>query len=317
VRTTPQQRKKQYRIIYGLLWEKSRIPLRSIFKAVGSYMAKKRLQEAFGQQYIIGPDIRKRSYRNLKEYMYFANFENPERAYLKYREDERITYHAQMKGFCDLWIIAKEEIEIEGDIVLEGSRSDYYVSFAPDHSWEKALQIMQKKIERCELGTYESRGIIKTHWNETIEWNEKDESLYRYFKNDLRKPLGQAMKECKVSKDGLYNWLKRLPECCNINTHYYPETLSAYIHYLFMFETDYEDFIIDLFSELPASTSFFKVSNRLFARIYVPEQYVRDNDLQMAAEKWYLPLLTINLLEKGIVRDKKSAMLEYHWVKDF
>jgi hypothetical protein len=35
---------------------------------------------------------------------------------------------------------------------------------------------------------------------------------------------------------------------------------------MFMFETDYEDFIVDLFSELPTSTFFFKVANKLFVR---------------------------------------------------
>ena len=39
-----------------------------IAKAVGPYVVRKRLKEAFEQQYIVGPDIRKRSHLNTKEY---------------------------------------------------------------------------------------------------------------------------------------------------------------------------------------------------------------------------------------------------------
>ena len=41
---------------------------------------------------------------------------------------------------------ANTEIDSECSIV-EGVRSDYHVSFVPDHSWEKAIDIMHKKIE--------------------------------------------------------------------------------------------------------------------------------------------------------------------------
>jgi len=79
---------------------------------VGPYVVRRRLKEAFEQRYIVGPDIRKRSHSNTKEYTYFLKCENPEHTYLKYREDENIIYHAQMSGFCDLWIIAMEKIDV-------------------------------------------------------------------------------------------------------------------------------------------------------------------------------------------------------------
>ena len=66
----------------------------------------------------------------MKEYMYFANCENPKLAYLKYREDKNknIIYHSQMSGFCDLLIIAKEKIDVDGDIIFEGPRPDLIIT---------------------------------------------------------------------------------------------------------------------------------------------------------------------------------------------
>jgi hypothetical protein len=310
VRTTLEDRKKQYRIIYELLLKKSRIPIKDISKIVGSYVAKKRMEEAFGQQYIIGPDIRKRSFSNLREYMYFVNCENPELAYLKYREDERIIYHAQMSGFCDLWIISRKEIDIDGKIILKGPRSDYYTSYASDRSWEKSLEIMRKKIESFNPKKYAPKHYIQTHFNESIEWDEEDELLYRYFKYDLRKPLAPVMRKHAISGGKLYKFLERLPETCTIATSYYPETLSAYDHYLFAFNTDYEDFIIELFSELPATISFFKVSDKLFIYTQISKMFFEISD-SPDLNLYYLPLLVIELLRKKIVNKKEHAITMY------
>lgn len=73
-----------------------------------------------------------------------------------------------MEGFANFWIISKEEIDAEGDVIIEGRCSDYYVAFAPNHSWDTAVQVMQKKAENLDPADYEPKGIIKTCWEETI-----------------------------------------------------------------------------------------------------------------------------------------------------
>jgi hypothetical protein len=50
-------------------------------------------------------------------------------------------------------------------------------------------------------------------------------------------------KNYRISGNELREWLEKLPECCTIATSYFPEKLSGYESYLFLFETDYEDFI--------------------------------------------------------------------------
>ena len=306
---------RDYRTIYDTFWENPRCSDSVITTLLGARIAAARLKMAYESGYTVGPDIRKRSYENLKEYMYFIKSRDPELLYMKLREDPNIIYHAKAIGFCNMWIIAKKKIDIKGEIILEGHRSDYYTSYATDRTWETALKIMQEKIETFRPETCSIHKIILTHFDDEIDWDFEDESLYRYFKYDLRKPFTPLARE-GLSKEKADEFFNNLPNTCTVATHYYPDSLPMYNYYLFMFETDYEDFIINLFSELSSSVSFFKVSNRLFASIHVPQQVMRNQDLKVAPKRSYIPLLLIDLLERGIIKFKDYSIVEYFWAKD-
>jgi hypothetical protein len=310
--TTEEQKKRQYRSIYELFSTTPRITQKDIavMMDLDSRTIANRINEASEFEYIIGAQARKRSYQNLREYMYLVKCENPEMLYLKYREDQNIIYQVKTVGISNLWIIAKEKIDIDGDILVEGQRSDYYISHPPDHSWETAIEIMKKKSEIFKPQYATPRNYIQTHFDKTIKWAPEDELLYRYFKYNLRKPFKPPIKEHGIWERNIYNFLERLPETCTVFTDYYPDSLSAYDPYLFMFETDYEDFIIELFSELPTTSSFFKVSDKLFAHIHIPGELARIDDSN--PPKLCIPLLALDLKEKGIVRNKDYLVPEYY-----
>jgi len=268
----PELRMAQLRRIYEVLIQNFRITITDISKDLGidRTTARNRVREAFDEGYISEPNVRKKSYLPFIEHVYFVHCKDPLEQYLRFSEDERIVYHAVMDGFANLWVISKEEIDIEGDILISGPRSDYHVAFAPNHSWKTAVKIMKEKVEKFDPDKYEPKGIIQIHWDETIEWDEEDEILYRYFKYDLRKPVTPLKREYSIATRKFKDWLKKLPEYCTIITRYFPGKRSSYDSYIFVFETDYEDFVIDLFSELPTSSLFFKVSNKLILYAYVP-----------------------------------------------
>ena len=319
MRVSIAEKKKHYRIIFQLLTEDNRIFIKEISKAIeiSNRKAGNRLREAFKKGYIVGPHIRKRSYLPFVEYVYFVRCKDSLEQYLKFKEDQRVIYHAVMDGFANLWVISKEEIDIEGDVLVGGPRSDYYMPTAPDHSWDTAVQIMRKKVEDFNQKEYEPKGYIENHWNETIEWDEEDEILYRYFKYNLRKSFTSIMKKYKIAKEKIIEFLERLPKACTILTSFFPETISAYDPYIFVFETDYEDFIIDLFSELPTSCLFFKVSGKLVLYAYVDREQVKSIDLHVPdISKMHIPLLIRNLIKKGIIKSKERAAVAYHWRKD-
>jgi hypothetical protein len=304
------------RLIYEILFRNYGVSLNELNELLRVRNASKILRKSREEQYIVGPEIRKMSYSNFPEYMYFADCDDPDLLYQKYRKDENIISHALMYGFANLWVISKEKIDIEGDILVEGLRSDYHVAFAPNHSWDDAIQIIRKKIKEFDPKEYIPKGYIKTHFDDTIEWSETDEILYRYFKYDLRKPFVPVMDEYKICTYTVYKWLERLPECCTITTSYFPEKLSEYEPYLFLFETDYEDFVVEIFSELPSSSWFFKVSDKLFLYARVPKKYIGGDDPQTEPSELNIPSLANEPLEKGIIRRRARGPIETYWVKD-
>lgn len=318
MRTTLEDRKEQYRIIYELLYKKARIKVKEIASVLGinRNAASRRLKEAFELNYILTPQIRKCSYANLKEYMYLINCKYPFDLYNQYLTDPNVVYHAVMGGFANLWVISTEKIHIKGDILFEGYRSDYSIAYAPYHTWEKAIQIMHTKVEEFNPDAYTRNTIIKTHWDESIPWSTEDEILYREFKYNMRKNLSPLMKKHLISGQKIYEFLEKTTEYCTVFTRFFPETMASYDPYLFIFETDYEDFIIDVFSQLPTSSFFFKVSDRLFMYAEVDRQFLRNVGLNTEISRLHIPLLVRDMLKKGILTNEAHAIIEYHWNKD-
>jgi hypothetical protein len=319
VRISLKDRKKQYRIIYEELSKSHRIKvnrLSSILR-INPNSASRRLREAFDLGYITLPQIRRRSYANTKEYMYFVRCENPLKLFRRYKDDTDVVYLAVMGGFANMWLITKEKIDIAGIILVFGCHSDYHVSHVPDRLWERAIEIMWQKAITFHPEEYKPKGIIKTHWSEVIEWDAEDEILFREFKYNARKKLTPIMRNNLISSQKTYEFLDRLPKCCTVFTRYFPESKLAYDPYLFMFETDYEDFIIDLFSQLPTSSFFFKVSDKVFVLANVKRSSMRNFDINMSdIGELHVPLLVENLMDREIIKNESHAIIEYSWGKN-
>ena len=315
--TNLEERKQQYWSIFELLNRDPRIYIKDIALKlkIDPNTASNRLAEALAEKYFSLPQVRKCSYQNMIEYVHFIDCKNPLELFRQYQEDTNVVYHARMSGFASMWITSKEKIDFEG-VVIDGPRSDYYVSHPPNHSWKQAIQIMQRKTEAFSPKVYQPKEIIRNHWNETIEWDETDEILYREFKYNLRKKFSSIMRTHHISANRIYRFLGRMQEYCTVFTRYFPETIMYYDPYLFMFETDYEDFIIELFSELPTSSFSFKVADRLFLYANIERTSIREPGRYMSdISQLDIPLLVEALLKKGILRSEEHTLVEYYWAK--
>ncbi len=96
--TTKEEKKRQYYTIFRLLNENPRILPSAISKVIGTEpkTAGNRTNEAFKEGYIVGPHIRKRSFKNFIEYVYFVNCKDALEQYLKLSKDERFSYLAHL-----------------------------------------------------------------------------------------------------------------------------------------------------------------------------------------------------------------------------
>jgi DNA-binding Lrp family transcriptional regulator len=312
---------QRYRI-YERLCEKPRIRPHHLSKELKlrPSSVSKIMKEAFEQGYIFGPHVRKKSYQNFLEYVYFLKSPEPVKLYRKLKEDERVAYHAKIIGFSDIWAIAKTPLDFPGcEIIAQGYRSEYFLSHALNCSWEDSFSTVTNMISDFDPKTYILKNYLQTHWDEVIEWDNTDEILFRELKYDLRKALEPLLKEkYHIGCGSAYEWLKRLPNYCTIATSYFPEGISAYDPYLFMFETEYEDFIVDLFSQLPVSTFFFKVDDKLILYIHVKKEFLRGagkNGVEL--DKLQIPLFIEELQNSGIITSSSYGIVEYCWGKDF
>jgi len=318
MRLSREQKEEFYRAIYDILF---RIPRAKIYEIarmlqIDRNAASNRLYEAFNRAYISKPQIRRRIYANMKEYSYFLQCENPSEFFSECLQNENIIYHAVMTGFANLWVLSNKELDFDCDVVASGLRSDYHVSYAPNHSWRTAVQIMREKVQNFNLKDYEPEKVIQNHWNETIEWDKEDEILFKEFNYDFRRPITPIIRKNLISWGKLEKWMQKLSKSCTIITHYYPKRISAYDPYLFVFKTDYEDFLINLFSELPTSSLSFKVSDKLCIYAYVKREFARIVETQSNIKELHIPTLAAELRRKGIIQKEAHSIVECYWNED-
>ncbi|MBU7023464.1 MAG: winged helix-turn-helix domain-containing protein [Theionarchaea archaeon] len=319
MRVTLKQQTKEHRIIFDLLNEKPRIQYNEVAEIFGVDIrtASGRLKDAIERGIIVGPQIRKKSFSNFRTYLYLSRCEDPIELFEQYTRNSNVLYHAIADGSFNFHAISKEKLDIE-DTILQGIPSDYYISYPPDRPWGIAIDAMRDMVNEFNPETYVPKGYITNHWDETVEWSRTDEILYQEFKYNLRKPLEPLVKDKYHiwSGDG-YDFLNRLPQCCTISTCYFPETVLAYDPYLFMFKTEYEDFIIDLFSQLPTTCWFRKVSDTLLAYIWT---WTRPIDRSTAhvtdISELHIPFLVRDLIRQGIVKEEAHAEIECYWRKE-
>lgn len=307
-------KESQYRTIYELFSLRNpRIYVKDVAVRlhVDARTAHNRIREAYEREYIWGPQIRKRSYSNMKEYVCLAACKDPLETYMQYTKNKDVIYHAVLEGIANFLIISKKKIDVNGTILVEGVRSDYYISFAPNRSWMKTIEIMQYMVTTFDPYQYTPQSIITTQ-HSSIEWDAEFEQLYQYFKYYLRKPFSPVMKTHFITTGKIYKFLKSLEKYCTVFTRYYPETASAYDPYLFVFETDYKDFVIKLFSQVPTSTLFFTVSDSLFVQVHIDKQFLRSSGFLPEVDQLYLASLMRELSRKAIVKNKMQALFSYY-----
>lgn len=224
---------------------------------------------AVERRIIVSPVFRRKSFRNFRDYFYFLNSDDPHKLYWKVQENKEITYSSIEIGFANFFIIAKKPIELEGDIVLEGNRSDYYVSIPPHHDFRAAVTEMRNKLKSLNsLKDSPNPLLMRDHDYEP--WDEKDEAIFQCLCNDMRKPFSRLLKETDTYSDKIMKWFRRRDEFGHTITMFFPEGDSSYILLRYFIETDNDSLLINIFSELPTSTVFYRLGEKVVISMYLP-----------------------------------------------
>lgn len=319
VRLSPEDKKEKYRQIFEAFWDNPWISENKLTRVLGGsgYTTRNRLDEAVSSGYISNPQARKKSYLNTKELVYFVKTPNPYSLYLELLEETKVSYHALMIGFANMWLIADEPIDVDADVILKGYRSDYHVSFAVNQPWEKAISHIHQKVDS--FGFDKPKKNVIQYKSENVEWSPNYDILFKYFKFNLRKPRTPVMREFKITTETIDAFFSDLDKLCTVFTMYYPESIHAYDPWLYMIDTDYPDFIVDVFSELPTTSWFFEVGNKLFAFIYTerePLKVIRKPVSFEEIQNLHIPFILHKMWEKGIINGQAHSRIDGYWQKE-
>jgi len=159
--------------------------------------------------------------------------------------------------------------------IMEGWREEVFTPKVTFTTWESCFTRMEDFVNQGE-----SLEKSKITCNLSYpDWNEEEWKMYWYFRSNLRK------KFCKLRKDYLISWRKykewksTLKKYCTIMLEYYPEGYKAYDSITFCFRTDYENTLVELFSNFPTASFFYKVGEYLLANAFLPQDFEQQTRL--------------------------------------
>ncbi len=264
------------------------------------------LNAAFENLIISYPMFRRKSFLNFRDYFYFVKVTNPLESYERIKKMENISYCSVQAGPFNLQIVSSEKIDPPGDIVLSGPRSDYFVSVPPNCTFRMSFQNILEKLEN--IDTYEETPSPLVYHDEVFpNWDSGMETIYRELRMDMRKPFKYLVVKKGVYSDKIMEWLKNRDQFGSTIVMFYPEGLKSYEETKFYVQTDHDSILIDLFSTLPTSSTFYRVDNVLVMKVALPFSAENRKIVDESLTK---------LMEKGIVHEYTYTIDRYYYRVD-
>ena len=300
------EKKERYYKIFCQIYDEPRIQIYEISKALGIYRksVSRALQEMIDQQILIGPEFRLKSMEKKPKTYYILDFDDPFKVFERLRENKQLTYIGIVFG--DFPVIAAGDPGIKFDeypgfkeMIFSGVRGEMLTPKASQLEWEECAKRILKEIEKSD--TWEKSTWVSEPVD--IPWDHQEWEFFFEFREDIRRKIAPLVREQDVSFRKFYEWLNAVDNYTTTHTMFYPEGYASYTEYLFLFKTDYEHALIDLFSIFPTTSVFFKVGSYLYTKISI------RTDLLITS----LSKAIYTLEERSIIEDfYKGIAVMYH-----
>jgi hypothetical protein len=295
--------------IYELLLKDPRMPKSQMARRfkVNPATLNKWWNHAVNERIIVPPIFRRKSFTNFREYFYFLNVEDPHRLYEYFQiKGGSVRYFSVQTGFCNFHTVSSEPIHgLEGEIILSGARSDYFVSVPPNRSFQESIAKINVLLNN--LGALERReSPLKFRKGKFLPWNEKDEAIFNTIYNDVRIPFASIVESVETYNDKTWSWFKNRKKFGDVITYFFPEGEAAYIPSLYFIDTESanDSVIIDIFRELPTAVSFYRLCSKLIMLAYLPFTLEGRSIVRKA----------LSILQKEeLVDGYTNSIVEYHY----
>ena len=258
---------------------------------------------AIEKRIIIPPVFRRKSFLNFREYFYFLKVRDPHELYESLQENSELTYFSVHTGFCNFQIISKEPIDQEGEKTLCGPRSDYFVTIPPNCSFKESFQRIEQLLQ--DLNSLTFRESPLQYHDTTFEpWDEKDEAIFWKIYNNVRIPFASVVRSAKTYNDKAWSWFRNRDTFGDTFTMFFPKGEGSYVLSLYVIKTEYDSILIDIFSNFPTSTIFYRLDGRVIMGVYLP----------FTLEGRFIVRKALSILQKEeLVDDYTNSNVEYYF----
>jgi hypothetical protein len=297
--------------IFLLLKKKPRITKHALAKKfhVTEKTAATWWRSALEKKILLLPEFRRKAFENFYEYFYYLKVEDPHEYFerLIHREEEikkDIIHFSVQSGFCNFQIVSNKKINPEGEIILCGARSDYFISTPRRTVFDNAIGTIKRKLSA--IGSMEVQPSPLVYHESIFEdWDEFDEKIYYEFSENMRKPFKSVLERTGAKRDQILDWLKRRDQFGHTIVMYFPLGLNAYQPTIYCINTSHDFLIIDFFSSLPVPTVFYRIGEKLMVKVYL------QNDILEG--KYISNKVLSELRKKELVDGYTNSTVQYYY----
>ncbi|MBU7043481.1 MAG: hypothetical protein HXS47_07795 [Theionarchaea archaeon] len=243
------------------------------------------------------PQLRLKMTKETSEYMYFIKVDDPTE-WLSLLEESGAFYVCFLSGFYNVMVMSYKPITVSGlprykDTLLSGKRSNYVVPTVPKHDFDKAYQKIDMKLK-----AEPDPSVLSLDFPDGKYWSEEVWFLYHILKYNFRLNYTPIIKKYHISVSSFYSRIEKIKSQTDVYVPFYPLGQMHYTIFHLLIKSRYHKFLIDCFSEFPASSLHCRIEDYLFSRV--------------AISKWtemteFLKLL-LSLQHLGYIEDYETSL---------
>jgi len=268
-----QKEEVRYRI-YEQLLQDERISLARMAKNLG--LARNTVTSHYHymieNEILLPPSLRLKMFDDLREYVYHLTFEKPVRVHQELEKNPHVVYHCVTSGAFDMVVITDTPVDFESHprykgCLLQGPRSD--LVFPPKISQDTYEEAFCKIETRIKEGPLEPSLLPTEFPPRKIVWTGLEWELFYDLKHNIRRPFTEIVEKHEISKWLFYRSYERIKENCIKIVSLFPKKRVNYSDFYFIFKTDYEKALADLFMQLPCGSMYWHVGDRMVTWINI------------------------------------------------
>jgi hypothetical protein len=255
---------KTYHSIYEQIYREGQIPIWKIAQNTGlpRSTTSRYISEMYEQKILVGPYLSMRAAPNYREYVYLANFRNPQKKFPGLSHFPSVVECALTFGDWNTYLVTSQPLDVPRmhgfqELILVEQKYSTITPRTEFTTWNtafsKAREVMKTRLP----------GNLRREVAPALDWGEDQWKMYDGFSPNMREIAAPTLRESGIRYESYQAWKKELETHCSIHTEFYPESYDQYNRHCFLVKSPCECQVIDVVSCLPATCRIVEMEDRL------------------------------------------------------